>query len=194
MGTGRRQVTDGVSCLPTSGMLLERPRIQRGYRGTYQSRRMPCDTYQVSGKLPILREGQQAVRVTELKCLHRTSKGVRAARKGIRGLLPGVESWSSQARVFDGTLKPNPEDSLHYCLLLGDGDINNRGEGDEGFNMPVCRPRGVQKTSKRGPSPSQDRACAKTDHFYGPFVYRCRIPLYQAGEKGSIPIRAARDN
>ena len=64
--------------------------------------------------------------------------------------------------MFDGTFKPNPEDSLHYCLLLGDGDINDRGEGDEGFNTPVCRPRGVQKTLKRGPSPSQDRACAKT--------------------------------
>ena len=149
---------------------------------------------EVSGKLLILRERQQAVRATESKCLQRTSKGVRAARKGTRGLLPGVESWSSQVRVFDGTFKPNPEDSLHYCLLLGDGDINNRGEGGEGFNMPVCRPRGVQKTSKRGPSPSQDRACAKTDHFYGPFVYRCRIPLFQGGEMGSIPIRAARDN
>ncbi len=116
----------------------------------------------MSGKLLILRERQQAVRATELKCLQRTSKGVRAARKGTRGLLPGVESWSSEARVFDGTLKPNPENSLHYCLLLGDGDINDRGEGDEGFNTPVCRPRGVQKTLKRGPSPSQDRACAKT--------------------------------
>ena len=83
------------------------------------------------------------MRVTESKCLHRTPKGVRAARKGTSGLLPGVESWSSEARVFDGMLKPNPEDSLHYCLLLGDGDINDRGEGDEGFNTPVCRPRGV---------------------------------------------------
>ena len=107
--------------------------------------------------------GQQAERVTELKCLHRSPKGDRAARKGISGLLPGVESWSSEERVSDGMLKPNPEGSLHYCLLLGDGDINDRGEGDEGSNTPVCRPRGVQKTLKRGPSPSQDRTCAKTD-------------------------------
>ena len=47
--------------------------------------------------------------------------------------------------MFDGTVKPNPEDSLHYCLLLGDGDINDRGEGDEGFNTPVCRLRGVRE-------------------------------------------------
>ena len=133
---------------------------------------------------------QQAVRVTESKCLHRTPKGVRAARKGTRRLLPGVESWSSQVRAFDGMLKPNPEDSLHYCLLLGDGDINNRGEGDEAFNTRVCRLRGAQKASMRRPSPSQDRACAKTDPFYGPFVYRCRIPPFQGGEMGSIPIRA----
>jgi hypothetical protein len=134
--------------------------------------------------------GQQAARVTELKCLHRSPKGDRAARKGISGLLPGVESWSSEVRVSDGMLKPNPEDSLHYCLLLGDGDINNRGEGDEAFNTRVCRLRGAQKASMRRPSPSQDRACAKTDLFYGPFVYRCRIPPFQGGEMGSIPIRA----
>ncbi len=128
---------------------------------------------EVSGKLLILRERQQAVRAAESKCLQRTSKGVRAARKGTRGLLPGVESWSSEARVFDGTLKPNPENSLHNGLLLGDGDINDRGEGDEGSNTPVCRPRGVQKTLKRGPSPSQDRTCAKTDSiYYGPFDFR----------------------
>ena len=190
MGTGSRQATDGASRSPTSGVRPERPRIQCGYRGTYQVRRMPCDTYEVSGKLPILRERQQAVRVTESKCLHRTPQGGRAARKGIRGLLPRAESWSSQARVFDGTLQPNPEDSLHYCLLLGDGDINNRGEGDEAFNTRVCRLRGAQKASMRRPSPSQDRACAKTDLFYGPFVYRCRIPPFQGGEMGSIPIRA----
>ena len=127
---------------------------------------------EVSGKLLILRERQQAVRAAESKCLQRTSKGVRAARKGIGGLLPGAESRSSEARVFDGTLEPTPEDSLHYRLLLGDGDINDRGEGDEGSNTPVCRPRGVQKTMKRGPSPSQDRACAKTDSiYYGPFDF-----------------------
>ena len=120
---------------------------------------------EVSGKLPILRERQQAVRAAELKCLQRTSKGVRAARKGIGGLLPGAESRSSEARVSDGMLEPIPEDSLHYCLLLGGGDTNDRGEDGEGFNSPVCRPRGVQKTSKRGPSSGQDRACAKTDFF-----------------------------
>ena len=107
-----------------------------------------CITVQyneVSGKTPILRERRQAVRVAESKCLQRTPKGVRAARKGAGGLLPGAESRSSTVRVFDGTLEPNPEDSLHYCLLLGGGDTNDRGEGDEGFNTPVCRPRGVRE-------------------------------------------------
>jgi hypothetical protein len=100
---------------------------------------------EVSGKTPTLRGRCQAVRVAESKCLQRTPKGVRAARKGAGGLLPGAESRSSAVRVFDGTLKPNPEDSLHYCLLLGGGDTNDRGEGDEGFNTPVCRPRGVRE-------------------------------------------------
>jgi hypothetical protein len=90
-------------------------------------------------------ERQQAVRAAESKCLQRTPKGVRAARKGTGGLLPGAESRSSEVRVFDGTLKPTPEDSLHYCLLLGGGDTNDRGEDDEGFNTPVCRPRGVRE-------------------------------------------------
>ena len=81
------------------------------------------------------------MRATESKCLLRTSQDVRAARKGIEELLPGAANRSSEARVFDGMLKPNPEDSLHYCLLLGDGDVNDRGEGDEGFNTPVCRLR-----------------------------------------------------
>jgi hypothetical protein len=120
---------------------------------------------EVSGKLPILRERQQAVRVAESKCLQRTSKGVRAARKGIGGLLPGAESRSSEVRVSDGMHEPIPEDSLHYCLLLGGGDTNDRGEDGEGSNTPVCRPRGVQKTSMRGPSSGWDRACAKTDPF-----------------------------
>ncbi|MDP6468265.1 MAG: hypothetical protein QF918_11030, partial [Pirellulaceae bacterium] len=72
----------------------------------------------------------------------------------------------------------NPEGSLHYCLLLGDGDINDRGEGDEAFNTRVCRLRGAQKASMRRPSPSQDRACAKTDFLFddGPFVYWERTP------------------
>ena len=99
--------------------------------------------------------GQQAARVTELKCLHRSPKGDRAARKGISGLLPGVESWSSEVRVSDGMLKPNPEDSLHYCLLLGDGDINDRGEGDEAFNTRVCRPRGVNGVDSRAITESE---------------------------------------
>ncbi len=162
VGAGSYQVTEGVSCCPTSRILPERPRIQRGYRGTYQPT-VVNRTNEVTGKLLILRERQQAVRVAESKCLQRTPKGVRAARKGAGGLLPGAESRSSAVRVFDGTLKPNPEDSLHYCLLLGGGDTNDRGEGDEGFNTPVCRPRGVQKTLKRGPSSGWDRACAKTD-------------------------------
>jgi len=162
VGAGSYQATEGVSRCPTSGILPERPRIQCGYRGTCQSMMRNHGTTEVSGKLPILRERQQAVRVAESKCLQRPPKGVRVARKGTRGLLPGAESWPSQVRVFDGTLDPNPEDSLHYCLLLGGGDTNDRGEGDEGFNTPVCRPRGVRKTLKRGPSPGRDRACAKT--------------------------------
>ena len=85
------------------------------------------------------------MRATELTCLQRSLKGERAARKGTKGLLSGVESWSSEVRVIDGELKPNPEDSLHYCLLLGDGDINDRGEGDEGCNTPVCRLCGVER-------------------------------------------------
>ena len=71
--------------------------------------------------------------------------GRRAARKGTGGLLPGVENRSSEVRVSDGILEPNPEGSLHYCLLLSDGDINDRGEGDEGFNTPVCRLRRVER-------------------------------------------------
>ena len=105
------------------------------------------------------------MRAAESKCLQRTPKGVRAARKGIGGLLPGAESRSSEVRVSDGMPEPIPEDSLHYCLLLGGGDTNDRGEGVEGSNTPVCRPRGVQKTLMRGPSSGRDRACAKTDPF-----------------------------
>ena len=145
VGAGSYQVTEGVGRCPTSGILPERPRIQCGYRGTCQHGCTTVRHNEVSGKLPILRERQQAVRVAESKCLQRTPKGVRAARKGTRGLLPGAESWSSQVRVFDGTLEPNPEDSLHYCLLLGGGDTNDRGEGGEGFNTPVCSPRGVDR-------------------------------------------------
>ena len=100
-------------------------------------------TLKVSGKLSTPAGWQQVMRVTESKCLQRSPQGDRAARKGNRGLLPGVESGSSEVRVSDGMLQPNPEDSSHYCLLLGDGDINNRGEGGEAFNTRVCRPRGV---------------------------------------------------
>ena len=98
----------------------------------------------------MLRQRQQAVRVAESKCLQRTPKGVRVARKGIGGMLPGAESRSSKVKVFDGMLKPNPEDSLHDCLLLGGGDVNDRGEGNEGFNTPVCRPRGVRQDAEAG--------------------------------------------
>ena len=129
------------------GMLPERPRIQCGYRGTRFHGFAAMQHNEVSGKLLILRERQQAVRATELKCLQRTSKGVRAARKGTGGLLPGVENRSSEVRVADGMLEPISEGSLHYCLLLGGGDTNDRGEDGEGFNTPVCRPRGVHKTS-----------------------------------------------
>lgn len=107
----------------------------------------------MSGKSPILRERRQTVRATESKCLRRIPKGVRAARKGIGGMLPGAETRSSPARVSDGRLAPNSEDSLHDGLLLGDGDINNRGEGGEESNTLVCRPRGVEQTLMRGPSP-----------------------------------------
>lgn len=58
----------------------------------------------------------------------------------MRGVLPGAKNVSSAVRVSDGVLKPNPEDSLQYCLLLSDGDINNRGEDVEEFNTLVCRP------------------------------------------------------
>ena len=155
VGTGRHQVTDGKSRCPISGVLPERPRIQYGYRGTYQDGLTPSDTPSVREVADSFGRGQQAARVTELKCLHRSPKGDRAARKGISGLLPGVESWSSEVRVSDGMLKPNPEDSLHYCLLLGDGDINDRGEGDEAFNTRVCRPRGVIGVDSRAITESE---------------------------------------
>jgi hypothetical protein len=155
VGTGRHQVTDGKSRCPISGVLPERPRIQYGYRGTCYHGLTPCDTPSVREVADSFGRGQQAARVTELKCLHRSPKGDRAARKGISGLLPGVESWSSEVRVSDGMLKPNPEDSSHYCLLLGDGDINNRGEGDEAFNTRVCRPRGVIGVDSRAITESE---------------------------------------
>ena len=81
-------------------------------------------------------------------------------------MLPGAESRSSEVRASDGRLEPIPEDSLHNGLLLGDGDINDRGKSGEGSNTPVCRPRGVRRTSMRGSSFGQDRACAKTGFFW----------------------------
>ena len=39
VGAGSYQATEGVSRCPASGMLPERPRIQCGYRGTYQQAR-----------------------------------------------------------------------------------------------------------------------------------------------------------
>ena len=54
--------------------------------------------------------------------------------RGPEDCFPEWRSWSGSASVFDGILEPNPEDSQHYCLLLGGGDTNDRGEGGEGFN------------------------------------------------------------
>ena len=67
----------------------------------------------------------------------------RDARKGALELLPRVVKVPSAERVSDGTRNPTSEDLLHYCLLLGDGDINDRGEDDEAFNTRVCRLRGA---------------------------------------------------
>jgi len=160
-------------CLKDHGFstaIVERANTVR-YRGT------PC----VREVADSFGRGQQAERVTELKCLHRSPKGDRAARKGISGLLPGVESWSSEVRVSDGMLKPNPEDSLHYGLLLGDGDINNRGEDVEEFNTLVCRLCG---SKSQGVNVSQNRACAKADPF--------RIKKAPAGSGGFIVIHCDR--
>ncbi len=83
--------------------------------------------------LRIVSGRKQTVRVTELKCLQRSLQSDRAARKGTSEMLPGAKNTSSKAKVADGRPQPRPENSLHYCLLLGDGDINNRGEDDEGW-------------------------------------------------------------
>ena len=87
------------------------------------------------------------------------------ARKGAGGTLPGVEVRPSEERVFDGRRNPNPDDSPYYRLLLGDGDINDRGEGNEGSNTPVCRLRGVHQDVEAEAIASRDRTCAKTDFF-----------------------------
>ena len=68
-----------------------------------------------------------------------TTARCRDARKGANELLPRVAKAPSAMRVSDGMRKSNSEDSMHYGLLLSDGDINNRGEDDEGFNTLVCR-------------------------------------------------------
>ena len=78
-------------------------------------------------------------------------------------MLPGAKKVSSEASVSDGMLKPNSEDSLHYCLLLGGGDTNNSGKGDEGFNTPVCS-FGTQSPKS---IICQYRTCAKTDFMIG---------------------------
>lgn len=151
MGTGRCQVTDGVSCLPTSRMLPERSRIcitiVKRTRDDFKSFDHILSVRKVAEPFGARR---QVMRVTQLKCLQRSSQDDRAARKGTNGLLSGVESWSSEVRVIDGELKPNPENWLHYCLLLSDREINNRGEGDEGFNTPVCRLCGVERRRCEG--------------------------------------------
>ena len=124
------------------------------------------DTVKCPGSYRLLRERVASYACDKVEVPTGDAERCRAARKGTRGLLPGAENWSSEVRVSDGMLEPNPEDLSHYCLLLGDGDINDRGEGNEGFNTPVCRLRGVQKTVKRRPLPCQDRACAKTGLFF----------------------------
>ena len=80
------------------------------------------------------------MRVAESKCLHLALNRASAARKGMGGKSPRTESQSSQVSVADGIRDPSPEGSLHYRLLLSDGDINNRGEDVEEFNTLVCRP------------------------------------------------------
>ena len=80
------------------------------------------------------------MRAIESKCLHPAPNRAGAARKGIGGKSPRTENRSSEVSVADGTREPTPEGSLHYRLLLSDGDINNRGEDVEEFNTLVCRP------------------------------------------------------
>ena len=106
--------------------------------------------------------------------------GVRAARKGAWRKLPGAETWSSEVRVFDGRLKLNPENSHHYCLLLGDGDIIDRGEDDEGPNSPVCRSR----SNLRDSIVSRNRVCAKADYFY--FYARFITPVLTSGGSHTV--------
>ena len=82
-----------------------------------------------------------------------------SALTGTPDMLPRAKNVSSAARVSDGMLQLNSEGSLHYCLLLGGGDTNNRGEDDEGFNTPVCSLCICWQRSII----SQYRTCAKTD-------------------------------
>ena len=109
----------------------------------------------------LLQNGSQTVRVTESKCLQLAFNRAGAARKGIGRRSPRTENRSSQVSVADGRREPNPEGSLHYCLLLSDGDINNRGEDVEEFNTLVCRPCYIVM---RGQC-RQTRACANADFF-----------------------------
>ena len=121
----------------------------------------------VAGQLSILRERQQTERVTESKCLRQTPQGVCAARKGTPDMLPGAKNASSEASVSDGMRGPISEGSLHYRLLLSDGDINDRGEDGEGFNTPVCS---FRKLFGRAPSVSIELALKLT--FFSEVEFR----------------------
>ncbi len=195
VGAGSRQVTEGMSSLPMGKVLPERPRIQYGYRGTYHHGAYRA-TLEVSGKLPILRERPQAERVTESKCLQRKPKGMRAARKGIGGLLPGAESRSSKARVSDGALSPTQKTRCttaccwavetsttgvkavqgltRPCADLAefnDDDARAIASPDRAwFNTPCADLAEFNDDDARAIA-SPDRACAKTDFLYGPFDF-----------------------
>ena len=110
---------------------------------------------EVSGKLLILRERQQAVRAAESKCLQRTSKGVRAARKGIGGLLPGAESRSSEVRVSDGMPEPKQGrkcQAIEFRTAVQRGD--HRGGEQTGYQGTAQdrrdRDRAVERTEGAG--------------------------------------------
>lgn len=169
MGTASRQATESMRRRPPAQCGSE----DHGFDAVIVKRApwLKSQVPEVSGKLPIRKERQQAVCVTESKCLLRSPQGDRAARKGIVDLFPGAEKRSSAVRVSDGRLEPTPEDSLHYSLLLGDGDINNRGEGDEGSNTPVCRLAEAVNLARAITRP--DRACAKAGlfYFFGSFAH-----------------------
>jgi hypothetical protein len=162
VGTTSRQATESVRRRPPAQCCSE----DHGFDAVIVKRahwlKQPT-LGKVSGKSPIRKEWRQTVCATGSKCLQRSPQGGRAARKGIVDLLPGAEKRSSEGSASDGRLEPNPEGSLHYSLLLGDGDINNRGKGDEGSNTPVCRPCGPK--ASRGPSPGQTGLALKLAYF-----------------------------